>query len=315
MRAAIASLTAGLLFASMSCTQQQAATPHQDKQSRPKFSWPAPGNVITTETTTKNGRTAKSRYTIKVANHTDGNSLRLRHEDYEFLEVEGQDAKTPRMQKVLASTQAMASVIPDYRITNTGSYAETVEVDEMIARKLPSLSKHFGDSEEQAARIRAQFLRPEFNELMQGTLSKYWNSWVGEWRNWDVDTGKTTDQKSVADIFGLKVPCILRRTHHGNAPDYPGHVRLSIRTIITRQDATDAMVKLLSEQSDEETSLTIREKIEAVTMTRQIEVITRLDTLQPVWARSDMGTTLKQSGADQPQEKVERHEYTFTWPK
>jgi arylsulfatase A-like enzyme len=279
------------------------------------FAWPVPGSVVIIDTTTKKQRTAKSRYTMNFFRHEDGESMRVRHEGYEFLEIEGQDAKTERMQKLVASAEAMASVIPDYRIHQSGRYLETIDLEEMLDRIMPLLTKRMGDSDEQVARIRAQFRRPEFNELMQGTLSKYWNSWVGEWIGWDVAAGKTVEQMSEADAFGVKVPCVLRRTHHGGAPDHPGHVRLSLRAIVNGQEAVDAMVALFAKVNDQQSVQEMRDQLENATMVRHLEVITRLDTLQPAWARFEMRTTLKKIGSDKPEEQIERHEYTFAWPK
>ena len=279
------------------------------------FAWPVPGSVVIIDTTTKKQRTAKSRYTMKVFRHEDGKSMRVRHEDYEFIEIEGQNAKTERMQKLVASAEAMAAVIPDYRIHQSGRYLETIDLEEMLDRIMPLLTKRMGDSDEQVARIRAQFRRPEFNELMQGTLSKYWNSWVGEWIGWDVAAGKTVEQMSEADAFGVKVPCVLRRTHHGGAPDHPGHVRLSLRSVVNGQEAMDAMVALFAKVNDKQSVQEMRDQLENATMVRHLEVITRLDTLQPAWARFEMRTTLKKTGSDKPEEQIERHEYTFAWPK
>jgi hypothetical protein len=279
------------------------------------FAWPVPGSVVIIDTTTKKQRTAKSRYTMKFFRHEDGESMRVRHEGYEFLEIEGQNAKTERMQKLVASAEAMASVIPDYRIHQSGRYLETIDLEEMLDRIMPLLTKRMGDSDEQVARIRAQFRRPEFNELMQGTLSKYWNSWVGEWIGWDVAAGKTVEQKSEANEFGVKVPCVLRRNHHGAAPDHPGHVRLSLRSVVNGQEAMDAMVALFAKVNDKQSVQEMRDQLENATMVRHLEVITRLDTLQPAWARFEMRTTLKQTGSDEPEEQIERHEYTFAWPK
>lgn len=281
------------------------------------FAWPVPGRVVIIDTTTKKQRTAKSRYTMKVVRHEDGESMRVRHEDYEFLEIDGQDAKTERMQKLIASAQAMASVIPDYRIHAAGRYMETIDLEQMLDRMMPLLSKRMGDSDEQVARMRAQFRRPEFNDLMQGTLSKYWNSWVGEWIGWNIAAGKTVEQQSEADVFGVQVPCMVQRTHHGAVPNHPGHVRLSLRAIPDGPKTLEAMVAMFVklQDNDKKSAQEMRDQVAEVSMLRHLEVITRLDTLQPAWARFELRTTITQKGTGEVQEQIERHEYTFSWPK
>ncbi len=294
---------------------RSAPLPERTAVGATRFAWQVPGSVVITDTTTKKGRTAKSRYTMRVTRYEDGKSLRVRHEGYEFLEIEGQDAKTERMQKLLASSEAMAAVVPDYRITHDGRYAETLDLEAMLDRVLPMLKKHMGDSQEQVARIRAQFRRPEFHALMQSTLSKYWNCWVGAWVDWQTPAGKTIESKGSVEAFGIAVPCTVVTTHHGPAPDHPGHVRLSLRAVADGQQAKDAMLAMLGKVSDAEELEATKQQFGAVTMTREVAVITRPDTLRPAWARFSLISTVQMIGEAAPREQVERHEYTFEWPK
>ena len=284
----------------------------------PRCQWPVPGSVVVTDTTTKQGRTAKSRYTLRILQHEDGESLRIRHDGYEFLEVEGQDATNPRMQQVLASATAMAAFVPDYRITNTGLYVETIDLEQMLDRMMPTLLARGSHSPEQAQRLREQFQTPEFQQLMHTTLAKYWQSWVGAWVAFEVDAGKSVEQPTEIDVHGVNVPATMVLTHHGAATEHPGHVRLSLRVVAEGPAVREALIKRLAQLQvpDENGQLLAQmQQLAAVHSSRHLEVITRLDTLQPAWARFELVTRVTETGASEPREQLERHEYTFDWAK
>ncbi|MGK0157216.1 MAG: hypothetical protein ACI9SE_004192, partial [Neolewinella sp.] len=97
----------------------------------------------------------------------------------------------------------------------------------------------------------------------------------------------------------------------------PGHVRLSLRAVPDGQKTLEAMVAMFDklQDNDKESAQEMRDQVAEVSMLRHLEVITRLDTLQPAWARFELRTTIKQKGTGEVQEQIERHEYTFSWPK
>ena len=278
-----------------------------------RFDWPTPGRVVITDTTTMKGRTATSRYTMRILRHEDGQSLRIRHEDYEFLQVEGQDATGERMQEMLGSATAMASAIPDYRITDKGKYVETLDLDEMLERVMPILSRQLGESPQQANQIRAQFQQPEFREMMQGTLSKYWNSWVGAWTGWQTPAAQTSEGQSTIKALGLSLPAKLTATHHGAAPEYPDHVRLSLHTTADGPTTRDVIQKLIRESNAAANPNAKPLRVAEARFIRHLEVITQLQSLQPAWAKFEIVSQVRIQGEDQAREQVERHEYTFDW--
>ena len=305
------------LQAKLATTKSSGRSAPLPQQALPtaRFDWPTPGRVIITDTTTMKGRTATSRYMLRILRHEDGQSFRIRHEDYEFLEVEGQDATSERMQKMLGSATAMASAIPDYRITGKGEYAETLDVDEMLDRIMPILSKQLGESPEQAKQISQQFQQPEFREMMQNTLSKYWNSWVGAWTGWQTPASQSTEEKSIIKAFGLSLPAKLTTSHHGAVSEMPGYVRLSLNTAADGPKTRDAIQKLFRETPAAADEKANPPQIAEARFIRHLEVITQLESLRPAWAKLEIVSRVRIQGEERAREQVERHEYTFDWQK
>jgi arylsulfatase A len=279
------------------------------------FAWPAPATAVITEVTTNKGRTAKSRYKMQVMPGEDGQGLRIRHQDFQFLEVAGEDATTAPMQKLLAAATTMSSVVPDYRITADGRFAEICPIDETLQRLRPMMRERF-DAPEQLTRFEQQFQQPEFASLMQRTLRQSWQGCVEHWLDWQVPAGKTVQRETEIELFGTKVPAKLTLTHHGDAVDHVDHVRLGVR-IVAEGPKVLAALKAALVQSDAVPLTTDRhdylQRLTSAQSVRSFEVITRFDSLRPVWASIEVVNTLGEAGQEEPRVQVERHEYRISW--
>lgn len=280
----------------------------------PRFAWPVPSSVIVTDTTTKKGKRAKMRYTLRLARHADG-ELRLSFRDFAFLEMNGRDVTGPRYEKALAPALAQASAIPDFAITESGVYQRTVGLDEMIERVMVATAKQRNASEAEIAKLRSMASQPQFEAAMQAAMSKYWNTWVGSWLRWDVREGKTAQAEVMLPFSGVQLPATMTMSHLGSVSDKPGYVQLQIVTVSKGEKARAAFVKgmekMMSNAKPQGSSFAA--EIGTVESKTTVRVQTKLSDLKPSSALYEHKLSVESKKTGEIRRQIERREYVFDW--
>ncbi len=129
-----------------------------------KFDWPIPGRVQVTDTAFKKGKTAKTRYVLKISRMPNGGA-KIGFTDFEFLEFEGFDLESAVMRKHLAPVLAMTKLIPSFKIDRAGNLLEVMGMEEAVEELL-----QLEEDEAVRAQITKALKSPEFAATMGRVL-------------------------------------------------------------------------------------------------------------------------------------------------
>ena len=313
-------LLAAALFTALAPQSEAQSTPSRAKSTSLEggvFAWPVPGKVIVTETTRKQGRTVKMRYSLTIRRERDTKdkgAVRISYGDFAFLEVNGRDVTSPRWKRALAPSLAATSAIPDLLIRRNGEFDRVTGIDAMIERVDKIIAGIRKESPAQAQQRRAAFERPQFRTMLQASISGYWDAWVEKWIDWKVPVGKSVDDSIEMPIAGTKLRGKGKWTHHGAVRGKPGFVRLSFSSSAKGPELIAALQGLVTSlgaaplgQMKNEAAPTDGK------METHIEAITRLDTLRPYKITTLKTVQIRESGSKKAKGSSERHEYVFDW--
>lgn len=164
-----------------------------------KFNWPIPGRVQVTDTAFKKGKTAKTRYVLKISKMPNGDA-KIEFTDFELLEFEGLDLESAVIRKVLAPVIAMAKLIPSFKIDRSGNLLEVMGMEEAIEALL-----QLEEDEAVRAQIAKAIKSPKFAATMEATAASYWQQWVGYWIGLDLARGETRDGEQESTFLGVTV--------------------------------------------------------------------------------------------------------------
>src|SRR5687767_506200 len=126
-----------------------------------RFLWPVPGKVKVTERAIKQGNEVVMSYQVSLAPAAGGKRVGVRLTGFEFLEVNGRDARTPAIRKQLAEALRMVSAIPTLVVNRDGIFHEITGMDELIGKLTASLP-----AGEKAA-VRKAMSSPQFAGMLQ----------------------------------------------------------------------------------------------------------------------------------------------------
>ncbi|HXU82243.1 MAG TPA: hypothetical protein VN914_12650, partial [Polyangia bacterium] len=266
-----------------------------------------------TDQVSKSEGSATLRYQVAVTRHSGGQALALRLTNFEFLEVDGHDARTPALRKQLRGALEAASALPTILVSPDGAFLDIVDMEALIDRIARSTAM---PPKERKAMVEVM-KSPAMLAAMKARSVEFWNVWVGLWSGADLEPGRRRELNIQTPLpNGTMVARPVAITHHG--PDGPpGHVHLSFESTL-RGGPKDARLRGALEDAAKDLAASggkaLTEDVEGFDLSTGGEVVTDPETLKPVTARSFRRTTVKLKGQP-PQSQVEAHVYTFAWPK
>jgi hypothetical protein len=291
-----------------------ALAPARTRAEKLTFAWPVPAVVKVTEVATKQGdgaapTTVRMRYDVAVTKAADGERLQVVLKNFEFLEVNGMDARKPALRAQLGATLKAAGAMPTLLINPDGSFDDVTGTDrvaEQIAAAAPPKER---------AGVRKLVGSPPFAAILKGTAAELWNAWVGLWVGRDLAVGRTVTVDKSLGRAGQSLDRPVKLTNQGMAGP-PGHVHLAFTSALEGTDdkLLQTMVDGLLAQIAQATGKAVpREAIEDAVLSSQGEVITDPATLRPVNARWQKNTALRLKDDKGTFARHESHEYTFAW--
>jgi hypothetical protein len=192
------------------------------------FGWPSPVRVAVTEKAIKGGVAATLRYELAVRS-VAGGRLAVRLTDLQFLELGGQDLRSPAARKQLEPALKASAAMPTMLIAPDGTFADVKDLDEAL-RVMAAGSKPRSAADKRA--LTAMLQSPQMRALLKNNAAELWNIWVGLWAGADLEPGKTRELNQETPLpDGSVMERPLRVTHHGPAGP-PGHVHLSFESTL-----------------------------------------------------------------------------------
>lgn len=310
------SLTLGVLLgvvgaqASLGLRAQDAPDPKAPAAAAFTFAWPVPGSVRVEKVGVKRGTTATLRYRLDLQPAAES-TIRVRQLDFEFVAVNGQDATTPAMQEKLASAKALTQAVPDLVIDRAGEYLRIDGLDDMLERFGRFQREQKGQSEAESQRLMKSMRMPEVTAALQQACSKDWSAWAGAWIGFEVQPGAQAEAVGEVALFGATMPAKVTRRHHGAAEGHPGHVRLSITSLVEGAEAAKALAEAMDALVQKAGNSPIPVgALESIRLETNLEVITDPKTLRPLRAKwtKDMRLVTKDDGT---RSDVESAEFRF----
>ena len=274
-----------------------------------KFDWPIPGRVQVTDTAFKKGKTGKTRYVLKISKMPNGDA-KIEFTDFEVLELEGFDLESAVIRKVLAPVLAMTKLIPSFKIDGLGNLLEVMGMEEAIEELL-----QLEEDESVRTQIAKAIKAPEFAATMEATAASYWQQWVGYWIDLDLARGEARDSEQESTFLGVTVAHSVTIKNLGESSNYPGKTHLKLEAVIGGEALVKAAITALREA---ETRMGRNPDGIPVDLLEQgeksliVELVTDVQTLMPVYVKTEEIVKLKPKGAEL-RTQIERHEYEFNW--
>lgn len=292
----------------------QEAAPRAVSDEAPTFAWPVPSSAVVIKEVEKASVKAKMRSRLAVSAE-EGGGLRARMSDFEFLEINGNDVTTPEMKEALAPVQTMTQAVPDLLVDGKGNYLHIDGIEAMIERAVKFQGESKGRSKAANEQILELMRSPMMIELLQHSCSVDWNTWVGGWIGFDSAPGRETVGTIDMPMMGGTLPAKVTRRHLGAVAEHAGHVRLSSVLVAEGPEATAAFIAMMQRVAEQPGGRPFAgDRLEAVRAETALEVITDPRTLLPLRASRTKTIRITMQG-EEPQEQVERADYTFEWAK
>ena len=276
-----------------------------------KFGWPVPGTVGVTEKAVKQGNAVTMRYDVTLAPAPDGKRVAVQLKRFEFLEVNGQDARKPEIRKQLGEALKMASAIPTLIVAREGTFEEITGMDRVVKQLTASLPA------EQRASVVKMMSSPQFAGMLQESSAQFWNVWVGMWTGVDLPEGKSREVNQPLPLpDGSTLDRPVQMTNQGPAGP-PGHVRLAFQSKLDAsqqkkvRSLLEGMIQQMAQASGQEVP---KDMFQGGNVSMSGEVVTDPATLRPASARWQKQVTIQMKGQP-PQSREESHDYAFAWTK
>jgi hypothetical protein len=280
---------------------------------RMSFHWPIPAKVMVTEQVSKPEGSATLRYEVTVTRQGAGPTLAVRLGNFEFLEVDGHDARDPALRKQLRAALATASALPTILVSPEGAFLDIIDFEATIDR----IAKSSAIPPKERRAVVEVMKSPGMLATMKARSAEFWNVWVGLWSGANLEPGRPRELSVQSPLpNGTQVARPVTVSHLG--PDGPpGYVHLRFESAL-QGGARDAQLRGALANAARDLAAAggklTPEDVEGFDLASGGEVITDPETLKPTNARSFRRTTVKLKGAP-PQSLVETHAYTFVWPK
>ncbi|MEQ8662613.1 MAG: hypothetical protein RLW62_17520 [Gammaproteobacteria bacterium] len=269
-----------------------------------RFDWPVPAAVDVRATVEKDGMVSTARYRIALAGDAAG-ELALAFDAFELLEVDGRDAR--ELGAELASLGALTGTLPSLRLSTGGSYLGTSDPAAAIEQTLRLLPDGMPTATRE--RVAATLRSPAMQALMAQRSGELWNTWVGAWNGLDIAPGATLQGRQPVTVLGRELTRHVSIEHLGDAPGYPGSVRLRMTTLVEGPEVLALVGGLVDQMAGADG---LPQAFDSARSHNVTEVITRPSDLVPRYVESIAEVVLR-DGEGRAHTRRDRKEFWFEW--
>jgi hypothetical protein len=244
-----------------------------------------PGKVAVTQMTQKDGHTATMRYDLTTKRSADGARMEVRFERFKFVELDGQDARSPEVHASIEEVERMAATIPTLLVSREGEYVGVDGLDEMIDSLLAWERGRKKMDPVKVADLARLMRSPEMKEALSNKCGDYWRVWVGMWKELRLAPNEKKATTFTMGTAGSEFPATFE--HHGPVPGEPGLVRLSMESVLEGEQAKAALAGILQQMQQQ---LHVLQMPRILRMRRETHAGVDIDPLtgKPHRARSDV---------------------------
>ena len=193
------------------------------------FAWPVPVSVGVEAEVERRDVRSRARYVVDLRAAEDG-ELALDFRDFEFLSLNGEDARDPRVAAAIAPLAAVTGALPTMRLSAAGEYLGTRGLN-LVVQRIEQLLPADMDTQ-QRQQISRGLRSPQMQSMMAQRSGDTWNTWVGAWNGLDIEPGGTLSAKAPLEVMGRAIEQEVLFEHLGADQTYPGHVRLRMTALI-----------------------------------------------------------------------------------
>ena len=276
------------------------------------FAWPNEGQVRVTKDGDKQGDRAVMDYTLRFAPR-EGGGLLVRHADFVFRSVNGEDATAPERVRELGPLLTVASLLPELAVDANGAAVDVGSFDELLAKAEAAVAEQpKGAGRVAVERLLQTMRRPLAQEGGKVGLFDDWASWVGAWVGDLPESGGERQFAGELVHLGAPLPAQITLRHAGDVAEHPGHVRLT-RVAIAEGDAATAAFAAWFTAKLAETGQTFDEKrVQSVRVELGYEAVTDPKTLRPLKVQRTRVAKIRVTGR-RAMDSRESTTFTFVW--
>jgi hypothetical protein len=273
------------------------------------FDWPLPSALSVTAKIDKRGNSSTAHYLVELRAE-DGDHLTLSFRDFEFLSLNGVDARGPEVRAKLGPLAGLTATLPSMRISPGGDYLGTLGLEQMAERMLALLPQ--GDEPQVRERLESYFRSPQVQHMMQQKSGDVWNTWVGAWNGLELEAGQTLTRTVPVTVMARQLEQSVLFEHLGAANETCADcVRLRLTTVIEGPEVV-ALVSGIVRELGGAQGAEMRDAFVSARSLNVAEVVTEAHGLRPHHAVSRTEVTLR--GADgKERSRKESKEYWFQW--
>ena len=282
------------------------------------FGWKTGESALVTEDSTKQGKTTRIRYRIRLGETADERVHLVQLSDFEILDMEGVDMEDPMLKASMGPALTLMQSVPSFRVGPRGEYlgASEEDIDEMTER----VSKQLGQLEKGLAMTPEDFMSsmrdPELRRVLTGMNADAWNAWVGNWVGLELQPGEKHVESLRLPLGSEAVPVEVVTRHEGPSPEAVGQIGLSIRMTLSGPELGSVLAPFLSSMSQK--LATPGDGFDQLAPTDWTFTSTAGVQLSPADCRPSSAYYEKRVDAapregEGPVSRIERHSYSFSW--
>ncbi len=273
------------------------------------FGWPVPVTVAVKAKMDKRGNTSTARYLAELAPGEDGH-LTLSFRDFEFLTLNGVDARTPEVQAKLGPLAALTATLPAMRVSQRGDYLGTVGLERMAERMFALLPD--ADDPQLRERMDAYFASPQVRQMMQQKSGEVWNTWVGAWNGLELAAGESLQRSVPVTVMARELEQAMLFEHLGAAGgSCAACVRLRLTTLLEGPEVVALVAGMVRELAGEKDALAM-DAFESARSSSVIDIVTDGADLRPRHVRASTTVMVRERGGRE-RSRSEHKEYWFQW--
>lgn len=273
------------------------------------FRWPSEGQVRVTKDGDKQGGKAVLDYTLRFAPR-EGGGLIVRHADFVFRSVNGEDATTPERVRELAPLLTITAMLPELAVDANGAAIGVGSIEELLAKAEAALAEQPGRSP--VAQMLPMMRTPAAQEAGKNGLLDDWSTWIGAWTGEVPESGGERQLSGEILHLGATLPAKVTLRHAGDVAEHPGHVRLTRVALAEGDEAKAAFaawfVKMMADAGQDFDP----KRVQSVRVELTYEVVTDPKTLRPLRAQRTRVAKIQVEGR-KAMDSRESTTFTFAW--
>jgi hypothetical protein len=305
------------LIGSLAMAQEPAPAPTPPPAAAPPvlrlpFAWPNEGQVRVTKDGDKEGDRAVMDYTLRFAPR-EGGGLLVRHADFVFRSVNGEDATAPERVRELGPLLTVTSLLPELAVDANGAAVGVGSLDGLLTKAEAEVAEQpKGPGRAAVERMLQAMRQPVAQEAGKAGLFDDWSSWVGAWTGDLPESGGERQFAGEVVHLGATLPAQITVRHRGDVAEHPGHVRLTRVAIAEGHAAKAAFAAWFTAVLAEAGQTFDSERVQSVRVELGYDAVTDPKTLRPLKVQRTRVAKIRVRGR-RAMDARESTTFTFVW--